>query len=210
MAMAGALEKLSDEELAQRARAGASACYEEIVRRYQVPLARFLARKFPSRRDVEDIVQDALVRAWQSLHRYDSKYAFKTWMFTIAYRLSVSRGRHDAGEARNENLPEHAASKAEGPVEELEREENRSRLWSRAKEVLTEEQFQALWLFYVDELAAGEVAKVMNRSWVSVKTMIHRARRKLEPVLGELAPEQLVGQAKENQDESADWKDGER
>jgi len=208
--MAGALEKFSDEELAQRARAGSPACYEEIVRRYQVPLARFLARKFPSRRDVEDIVQDTLVRAWQSLHRYDSKYAFRTWMFTIAYRLSVSRGRHDAGAAGNENLPAHVASKAEGPAQELEREENRSVLWARAREVLSEEQFQALWLFYVDELAAGEVARVMNRSWVSVKTMIHRARRKLEPVLGELAPGQLVGGGqKTGEDEAAAWKEGE-
>ena len=63
------------------------------MRRYQVPLSRFLGRKFPSRRDVEDIVQDAFVRAWQSLHRYDKRYAFRTWMFTIAYRLCVSRGR---------------------------------------------------------------------------------------------------------------------
>ncbi len=154
-------------------------------------------------------MQETFVRAWQSLHRYDRHYAFRTWVFTIAYRLAVSHGRQDRGPT--EALPEHAAHKSAGPAEELEREESRGRLWQRAKEVLSEEQFLALWLFYVDELPAAEVAKVMNRSWVSVKTMIHRARRKLEPALEELAPVRRGGEKPAGEapaDDEAIWKAG--
>jgi DNA-directed RNA polymerase specialized sigma24 family protein len=43
----------------------------------------------------------------------------------------------------------------------------------------------ALWLFYVDEVSAGDVAKILNRSWVSVKTLLHRARKKLAPYVTE-------------------------
>jgi RNA polymerase sigma-70 factor, ECF subfamily len=185
--MGPALESLEDEELARRACAGSAASYEEIVRRYQVPLTRFLTQRFPSRRDAEDILQDTFVRAWQALHRYDARYAFRTWLYTIAYRLAVSRGRRDT--VPLEALPEQTAAGGARSELRLEEEESRGMLWGRAREVLSEEQYLALWLFYVDEVSAGQVAQIMNRSWVSVKTLLHRARKKLAPYLTELAPD---------------------
>jgi RNA polymerase sigma factor (sigma-70 family) len=184
--MGQALENLADEELARRACAGSAACYEEIVRRYQAPLMRFLTKRFPSRRDAEDILQDAFVRGWQALHRYDSRYPFRTWIYTIAYRLAVSRGRRET--VTEEALPEQSAAGGARPEVLVEREESRETLWQKARAVLSEEQYMALWLFYVDDVPAGEVARILNRSWVSVKTLMHRARRKLAPYLAELAP----------------------
>ena len=184
--MSQLLQNLPDEELAQRARAGSALCYEEIVRRYQVPLLRFLTRRFPSRRDAEDILQDAFVKAWQSLHQYDPHYPFRTWLYTIAYRLAVSRGRRET--LPREPLPEHAAARGPRPEAAVEEEESRGTLWNQARQVLSEEQYLALWLFYVDEVPAGDVARILNRSWVSVKTLLHRARKKLAPFLAELAP----------------------
>jgi RNA polymerase sigma-70 factor (ECF subfamily) len=180
------LQNLTDEELARRACAGSAASYEEIVRRYQIPLNRFLSRKFPSRRDVDDILQDTFVKGWQQLHRFDSKYPFRTWLYTIAYRLAVSRGRRES--LSQEALSEHAAAPHAAAGAALEQDETRMSLWKRARDVLSEEQFLALWLFYVDDMPAGDVARVLNRSWVSVKTLMHRARKKLAPVLADLAP----------------------
>lgn len=183
--MAQLLQNLTDEELARRACAGSAPSYEEIVRRYQIPLNRFLSRKFPSRRDVEDILQETFVKGWQQLHRFDSKYPFRTWLYTIAYRLAVSRGRRET--LTQEALSEHAPAPHVAAGADMEQDETRTSLWKRAKEVLSEEQFLALWLFYVDDMPAGEVARVLNRSWVSVKTLMHRARKKLAPILADLA-----------------------
>jgi len=182
--MGHVLQNLSDEELARRARAGSAPCYEEIVRRFQVPLLRFLTRRFPSRRDAEDILQDTFVKAWQSLHLYDPRYAFRTWLYTIAYRLAVSRGRRET--LPLEPLPEQAAARGPRPERAVDDEDARGTLWNQARQVLSAEQYLALWLFYVDEVPAGDVARILNRSWVSVKTLMHRARRKLAPFL--LAP----------------------
>ncbi len=183
------LENLTDEELARRACAGSAAAYEEIVRRFQVPLNRFLTRKFPSRRDAEDILQETFIKAWQQLHRYDSQYPLRTWLYTIAYRLAVSRGRRET--LSQEVLSEHAAAPLAQAGAELEHEETKASLWSRARAALSEEQFLALWLFYVDDMPAGDVAKILDRSWVSVKTLMHRARKKLMPLLADLAPSSL-------------------
>jgi RNA polymerase sigma-70 factor (ECF subfamily) len=176
-------ESFTDEELARRALAGAASCFEEIVRRHQVPLLRFLNRRFPSRRDAEDILQEAFLKAWQSLDRYDPKYAFRTWLYTIAYRLTVSRGRKLSVD---EPLPVYdLAGAAPSPTAAAEREDQRCRLWGEARKVLSEEQYLVLWLHYVDEIPAGEIAQILNRSWVSVKTLMHRARKKLMPCLQE-------------------------
>lgn len=168
----------SDEQLARDARAGCLASFEELARRLQVPLVRFLSRRFPSRRDAEDLTQETLLRVYQSLGRYQDGRRFRTWVFTIAYRLAVSRGRGE--EATPGELTESvAAGGASDPSVVVDGRERGERVWRVAREVLTEEQVAALWLYYVEELPAGDVARVMGRSWVSVKTMLHRARKRL-------------------------------
>jgi RNA polymerase sigma-70 factor (ECF subfamily) len=170
----------SDEDLARDARAGSVASFDELARRVQGPLVAFLVRRFPSRRDAEDVAQETLVRAWRGLPSYRDGMPVRTWMFTIAYRLAVSRGR---GEVSTVAMPDAMGDWRDGPAEAAARRERGERVWAAARAVLSEEQVSALWLFYVEELPAGEVARVLGRSWVSVKTMLHRARRKLEPHL---------------------------
>ena len=176
----------SDEDLARDARAGSVASFDLLARRVQGPLVAFLERRFPSRRDAEDVAQEALVRAWRALPSYRDGTRWRTWVFTIAYRLAVSRGR---GERREVAMPagDGPGDERDGPPEALERRERGERVWAAARAVLTEEQVSALWLFYVEELPAGEVARVLGRSWVSVKTMLHRARKKLEPHLAQFS-----------------------
>jgi RNA polymerase sigma-70 factor (ECF subfamily) len=183
-----------DEELARRARAGGAAAFEELVRRHQAPLLRFLSKRFPSRRDAEDILQDTFLKAWQALHQYDDAFPFRTWLYTIAYRLAVSRGRR-AGEATSSLPDADLRSHDPAPPRAAEQDDDRAHLWRQARRLLSDEQFTALWLHYVDDLPAGDVARVLNRSWVSVKTMMHRARKKLLPHLVDHDPRPAAGQA---------------
>jgi RNA polymerase sigma-70 factor, ECF subfamily len=175
----------SDEELAGRASVGSLESFEELVRRYQVPLMRFLLWRGCGREDAEDVVQEAFLRAYQSLHRYNRARRFKTWMYTICYRQAISQRRSNPAIALATGGSEAIPDGREGPLPELERQESKGRMWDMARRVLTEEQFTAVWLYYVDGLAAGEVARVLERSWPWVKTTLHRARRKLQ---AELAP----------------------
>jgi RNA polymerase sigma-70 factor, ECF subfamily len=174
--------RLSDEQLARDARAGCVDSFEELVRRYQVPLMRFLMRRGSSREDAEDRVQESFLRAYQSMERYDDGWPFKTWIFTIGYRLAISYHRNHV----RRQPPAAAGEIADGrdhPLERIQRSESRQRIWDAARDVLTEQQFTAMWLYYAEALPAGEVARVMNRSWVWVKTALHRSRRKLRAML---------------------------
>ena len=89
-----------DQTLALRAKQGCMDSFEELVRRYQVPLLHFLAR-FGNETDAEDLAQDTFIRAYRNLKRYRRRWRFSTWLFTIARRLAINsrRGKRVTDEA---------------------------------------------------------------------------------------------------------------
>jgi RNA polymerase sigma-70 factor (ECF subfamily) len=175
--IAASLDQSSDEELARDARSGSMGCFEELVRRYQVPLLRFLQRKSPRADEAEDVLQETFLRAFQSLNKYSDQYRFKTWLFTIAYRLAVSSAR---GVRPAMTLVEAtcAADQEDADAPALRRETHET-LWELARRTLSEEQVAVLWLHYVEDASPRDIAAVMGRSWVWVRTALHRSRRKL-------------------------------
>ncbi len=83
----------SDRELVDRARAGDSAAFAELVRRY-TPRVRRLARHLVrGHADADDVAQEAFVRAHQALPRFDGRSEFFTWLYRIAVHLSLNRAR---------------------------------------------------------------------------------------------------------------------
>jgi RNA polymerase sigma-70 factor, ECF subfamily len=178
---------LRDEELARRARCGCRQSFDELVRRFQVRLLRFLQRRVRSDADAEDLLQETFVRAYLRLNQYDPTRAFGTWLFTIAHRLAVSHHRRSLAAARadaaaGERLRNRVSV---APGWEMADQESRQHFWEKAARVLSEEQLCATWLFYVEEMPAPQIAEVLGRSWVSVKTILFRARRKLSTILSE-------------------------
>jgi RNA polymerase sigma-70 factor (ECF subfamily) len=176
----------SDEELARRAQGGCSDSFEELVRRFQVPLLQFL-RRWTSHENAEDLVQDTFVRAYQNLQRYRPSRRFATWLFTIARRLSINQQRRRRPRANGEAL-EMIGDETLEPGQLAAERESRQHLWTRAAEVLTEPQMTATWLYYAEEMSVEQIARVLGRSQVAAKVTLFRARKRLLPILRELAP----------------------
>lgn len=175
----------SDESLARRARAGEVDAFERLARRYQSPLLHFLSRRCDRER-AQDVVQETFLRAYQAMATYRDGYSFRTWIFTIAYRqaITANRGRANRSHAAATSLDAaNLASRDALPGERLERAEARREIWQIARELLSDEQFSALWLHYGQEMPARDIGRIMGRSWVWVKTNLHRARQTLRPHL---------------------------
>jgi RNA polymerase sigma-70 factor (ECF subfamily) len=187
-----------DESLARRAREGCRASFEALVRRHQVPLLHFLMRQLGGRADAEDVLQETFVRAYVSLHRFNPRWRFKTWLFTIGRNLAVSHRRRNRSSSATTDLTD--IGQADDPTMRLARQEEHDSLWEMARATLSEEQVAALWLYYVEDLSAGQVARVLDRSWVSTKTMMHRARKRLMTAMTmetqDGSRENVVGHAK--------------
>jgi RNA polymerase sigma-70 factor (ECF subfamily) len=175
----------TDEQLARRAQRGCAKSFELLVRRFQVPLLHFLRKRVKSLADAEDLLQETFVRAYQQIGRYRDRWRFSTWIFTIAHRSSVSHHRKRQAESnRIGGASREPAVSLPSPDHRIVEEESRRRFWDLAADVLSDDQFCAVWLYYVEEMPTRDITRVLNCSWVSVKTTLYRARRRLAPHLG--------------------------
>ena len=177
----------SDEQIARRAQRGCAASFEELMRRFQAPVLQFLRHRGPAA-EAEDLLQETFVRAYTRLGQYRGPWRFSTWLFTIARRTSINYHRRPQPAGDHESM-RRAISPAAGPEQLAIAAESRQHLWSTAARVLGEDEQTALWLHYVEEMPVGEIAAVLDRSSVAVKTMMFRARKKLLPLVGDLQPD---------------------
>jgi len=163
------------EQLAGQAQNGCRASFEELVRRFQVPLLHYL-QQWHSACDAEDVLQDVFVRAYRELAKYDTDRPFLPWLFTITRRLSQNHTRRHRTCAE---LHDSGLVSAD-PCADVERREH---VWTLAARELNEPQYTAVWLYYVEDMATADIARVLDCSRDVVKALLSRARRKLSPVL---------------------------
>ncbi len=168
----------SNEELALRAQQGCASSFAELVRRFQVPLVHFLRQRTRCHAEAEDLTQETLLRAYEKLGHYRPAARFSTWLFTLAYRVSLNARRRRRPLADTPGLVP-LADPASSPGDVAQAADERRRLWHLAASVLSEEQFTALWLHYVEDMPVREIAHVLSRSEAAVKTGLFRARQKL-------------------------------
>src|SRR5262249_44127320 len=100
----GHAQNLSDEALLRLCAGGDTAALEELVRRYQTPLHRFLARLMGSPDDAEEAALDVFVRVWQHAPRFQYRAKVATWLYRIA--VNIAHDAHSRRKARpQEALP---------------------------------------------------------------------------------------------------------
>jgi len=185
--MDGPRSHVTAEALALEAQAGSVQAFEELVARFEAPLHRFLYVRTRDAAHAEDLTQDAFLRAWQNLARYDPRWRFSTWLYTVAERLCVSakraRGKDPRVESGDARLG--AVSAGEDPAHAAaDRDEGRE-LWDTATRVLRPEERSALWLRYAEDLSMEEIGSILGRPAVTVRVLLFRARGRLAEALEE-------------------------
>lgn len=168
------LKELSDEELAVEAQAGSRRGFEELVHRYTHRLFHYLRPRIPTDQDTEDLVQETFLKAYRNIGGFNLKYKFSTWLYTIANRLLISFYR----KKQVEKTDAAAAVVPQDPQERMIREEDSKNIWNVAQ-TLHQDQYQVLWLRYMEDLSIKEIAGVVKKNQVYVRVLLHRARLNL-------------------------------
>jgi len=177
------------EQLVRLARAGCRSSFTALVERFEGSLFRFLLARTGDREEAEDLCQEAFLRAFEKLDRYDERWRFSTWLFTIAQRMAVSRARKWRPDYDSERVAEQGTERGRGaahnhdPAAFLEAAEERDSLWALAAEHCTPDQRTALWLRYAEDVSLEEIARIFERPVTTIRVQLFRARRLLEKKL---------------------------
>jgi len=176
MANLSANKQLSDEELAVQAQAGSHPCFEELVYRYGQRLFHFLRAKMPTDQDTEDLVQETFLKVYRNIRRFDLNYKFSTWLYTTAARLAISHFRKKRIDKYESTVEVPYASP--DPRQQMIARDNTKNIW-HASRCLGQNQYQALWLRYIEDMPVKEIAVVLNKTRLHVRVLLHLARLKL-------------------------------
>jgi RNA polymerase sigma-70 factor (ECF subfamily) len=172
---------MEHQELIQRILGGESRAFGELVDRYRHMVFTVCMRVLRDREDAEEAAQDAFVKAFQNLQRFAGQSKFSTWLYTIAYRCAVSRGRRRKPATRAlEDIS--AADQAMVGIRENPQEELRHHL-GMAMERLSPEDASILSLYHLEEQSVEEIVTITGLGASNVKVRLMRARRKLETLL---------------------------
>src|SRR3977135_953192 len=87
---------LADGELVQSALAGRETSFEELVRRYQRPIAAYVYRMVGDYDAALDLTQEVFIKVYNSLARYRSEFKFSTWIYKIAHNAAIDHLRRHA------------------------------------------------------------------------------------------------------------------
>ena len=182
------MTQIPDSALVSQTLQGDPGGFEALARRYQPALMRYF-RLYHSVEDATDLVQETFLQAWRGIARYDSRWCFSTWLYTIAWRQSgmlLRRKLRDPTRRRpekNVELEEIPLNANPAPGFYLEQDEERKNLWTKIASILPQAQTDVLWLFYVEEKSLREIAFIQKRTVPGVKTLLFRARKTLQKLL---------------------------
>ncbi len=183
--------------LIARAQRGDPSAFEEIVRLYQRRVYGVALRIVRAHDVADDVTQEAFLRAWRSLDRFELGRPFGPWVCRIAANLAVNHVR--SPRAREEGLPDgHAETRtnAPGPLGALLDAEGATVL-EKAMGQLPQEQRAVLVLRVVEELSYAEIAETLGISPGTVMSRLFRARERLaqalSPYLGAAAQRRKAG-----------------
>src|SRR5213080_4455562 len=87
---------IADGELVQSAIAGRESGFEELVRRYQRPIAAYVYRMVGDYDAALDLTQEVFIKVYNSLSRYRSEFKFSTWIYKIAHNAAIDHLRRHA------------------------------------------------------------------------------------------------------------------
>ena len=171
--------------LLARARQGDLVAFETVVRRYQRRVYGVALRIVRAHDVADDVAQEAFVRAWRSLDRFELGRPFGPWVCRIAANLAVNHVR--SPRAREEGLPEGYAetrSSDPGPLGAVLDTEAREVL-DEAMNGLSPEQRAVFVLRTVEEMSYEEISRSLGINVGTVKSRLNEAKRQLAALLGE-------------------------
>lgn len=184
-------EAAIDLALVEKARTGDRRAFGKLVEKYQRRVYSLAFGILRQREDAWDVAQEAFVKAYKKLDRFEGNAAFYTWLYRITYNLSIDTLREkvrretvdlDGNRKLEEALQSDARPTAEHPDQMAQRRELH-RVLQVAMNKLSDKHRAIIVLREVEGLSYEEMAEVLGISKGTVMSRLFHARQNLQTLL---------------------------
>jgi RNA polymerase sigma-70 factor (ECF subfamily) len=191
-------ERDVDAELVARVQAGDKQAFDLLVLKYQRKIMRLLSRMIRDSAEIEDVAQEAFIKAYRALPQFRGESAFYTWLYRIAINTArnwlaankrapsaPSAFENEEGETFNES---DVLTDGSNPESEMASRQIAETV-NKAINDLPEELRNAIVMREIDGMSYEDIAESMNCPIGTVRSRIFRAREaiatRLRPLLGD-------------------------
>lgn len=179
---------MDDFQVIKQVISGNKQAFEKLVLRYQTPLLLYLGRMGMVQAEAEELAQETFLRAYRHLGRFDPQLAqFSTWLFTIARRLGINAMARRR--VKTYSLEDNVAAL---DISYTDRHDDSARIKQRINEALLQLPMKyrsPIALAYLGDLGMADIAHVEGCSVGTVKSRIHRGKKRLQVMLADLIGE---------------------
>ncbi len=185
----------TDQQLVARVLGGDQQAFAELVEAHQQAVYNLAYRMLGNVDEAEDATQEAFLRAYQHLRRYDPSRPFRTWLLSIAsnYCIDCIRKRRLTWLSIDEPLPPHPALTSSEPTPERAAvDSEQAAIIQALLGELAPEYRAAVILRYWYDMSYTEIAEALETSESAIKSRLFRARQMLAAKLAEADVPELV------------------
>ncbi len=174
---------------------GQTALFRQLAGRYAGQVLRMVARLIPSPKEAEELTQDTLLSAFQSLSRYDARRAsFQTWIMRIAYHTALKHYRQHSRtlpmvEVNQKWLDALPDEETDALLDDI----NRVTLMERAIEMLKPDDQMLLHLYYFDDRPMREIAIITEHEETYLHSRLQWIRKRLAITIKTLESDEKRG-----------------
>lgn len=175
-----------ERSLAKAIKTGDRDAFDQLTAHYRNDIARFLALRLPSS-EVEDVLQETMLAAWQSRQKFDFSSAYRTWLIGIAINKSRDRNRSNSRENGHTSIEFASELSVKGEQSAAETQ----LVLRTAIAELDEASQEIIHLYYGGGLKLREIASVTGTNLNTLKYRFYGAHRQLLERLGKADLESL-------------------
>lgn len=177
------MEVIDDKELVQRTLDGDCHSFDVLFERHRVGILAMLCSRSGDGQLSEDILQEAFIKAFLGLKKFNAEYEFGAWIMRIAQNLLIDYNRRVENRPQESAVPVDVVSNSPNPEESFMGVQNSQHI-SDTLQKLNPSYREMIELRFFKDMSYEEISNKLGLPMGTVKTQIHRARRAFIEILG--------------------------
>lgn len=181
---------MEEQKIIELVQQGNTQAFSHLVEKYQDIVFSIALKVLKNRDDAQEMAQESFIKAFRSIHSFQGKAKFSTWLYSITYNTCITHTRKKKPVTTQiESIPVSEEETMDAS-DDLTGEE-KSRYLEAAMKMLPEEDYTLIILYYYEDQSIEEICQITGLTESNAKVKLFRARKKLYTFMNDLMKKEI-------------------